>query len=212
MQRISFMSSRGAWSAAASDTIVLDHRQRAERNVPLTGVNGTQFEIALPADAALRGGDALVMDDGKLIEIVAAPELLAEARHADARIFARLAYHIGRSGLATEIQPKRIRFARNAALEETLKTLGAKVLHIEAPLEPDTGAFEAPQDAPAIAAHDHHHGHHHDHGQKHDHGHDHKHDHHSHDHKHAHDHKHGHDHKHDHGHDHDHKHDHGHKH
>ena len=221
MHRISFMSSHGAWRATAADTIVLDHRQRAGRHTPLKGVNGLEFEIALPDSVHLRGGDALVMDDGRLIEVVAAPEELAEARHADPRIFARLAYFAGKSGLAAEIQPKKIRFVRNEELEEQLKKLGAKILHIESPLEPDTGEFEEPQTAPAKAGHGHQHGHdhkhdhhgHHDHGHKHDHGHDHSHDH-RHDHDHAHKHDHGHDHKHEHhGHKHDHhdhKHDHAH--
>lgn len=221
MMRVTFMSARGAWNASAFDSIVLDHRQRAERDVPMTGVRGTQFEIALPASVTLRGGDALVLDDGRLIEIVAAPEELSEARHADPRIFARLAYHIGKAGLAAEIQDKRIRYSRNSATDDALRTLGARVLHIEAPLEPDTGAFEAPHTAPAPAAHSHDHGHDHKHGHEHDH--DHKHDHGrthekalGHGHKHEHvqhsDHEHADKHKHQHAHDHDDKHDHGHKH
>ncbi len=183
MNRASFMSSRGAWNAAAADTIVLDHRQRSERNIPLTGVRGTSFEIALPASVSLRGGDALVLDDGRLIEIVAAPEEIAEARlpaelASDARLFARLAYHVGKAGLAVEIQARRIRFSRNDALEHVLRTMGARIVHIEAPLEPDTGAFEPPATKPA-AVHDHgHHGHaHHDHDHKHGHKHEHAHGH-----------------------------------
>lgn len=195
MMRVTFMSARGAWNAAAADSVVLDHRQRAERGLPLKGVRGTQFEIALPADMRLRGGDALVLDDGRLIEIVAAPEELSEARHADPRIFARLAYHIGKAGLAVEIQDKRIRYSRDSATDDLLRTMGARILHIEAPLEPDTGVFEAPPvAAPAAHKHDHEHAHgaDHKHDDDHKHGGDHKHNHAGHgEHGHAHKHNHG---------------------
>jgi urease accessory protein len=224
MIRANFISTKGAWRATPADTIVLDYEGRHRRRVAMKATRGTEFLLDLPDAVVLRGGDALVLEDGRLIEIVAAPEELAEARCADARQLARVAYHIGNRHAPAEILANRLRIRRDHVLEEMVRGLGAKVSHIEAPFEPDTGAYEAPE-----PAHDHaHHGHsHHDH-RRHDHGrHDHAHHGHAHDeacgcddHGHAQDHKHGHDHKHDHKHDHahdhahghDHKHDHGHKH
>jgi len=222
MIRANFISTKGAWRATPADTIVLDYEGRHRRRVAMKATRGTEFLLDLPDAVVLRGGDALVLEDGRLIEIVAAPEELAEARCADARQLARVAYHIGNRHAPAEILANRLRIRRDHVLEEMVRGLGAKVSHIEAPFEPDTGAYEAPEPAQGHAHHDHaHHGHaHHGHAH-HDHAHhDHKHDEscgcEDHGHDHAHDHKH--DHKHDdahdhaHGHSHDHKHDHGHKH
>jgi urease accessory protein len=214
MIRANFISTKGAWHATPADTIVLDYDGRHRRRITMTGVRGTEFLLDLPDAVALRNGDALILEDGRLIEIVAAPEELAEVRCADPRQLARTAYHLGNRHVHVEVLANRLRIRRDHVLEDMVRGLGAKVAHIEAPFEPDSGAYEAAEA--------------HDHG-KHDHGHDHKHDHdhghdhgrsHDHDEKHAHkhdDHKHeAHDHKHDHAHDHkhdDHKHgDHGHKH
>lgn len=203
MIRANFISTKGAWQATPADTIVLDYEGRHRRRVAMTGTRGTQFLLDLPEAVALRGGDALILEDGRLIEIVAAPEELAEVRCADPRQLARLAYHIGNRHAQAEILANRIRIRRDHVVEEMARGLGAKVAHIEAPFEPDTGAYEP--------THDHAH---HDHGHK---GYDHKH---AHDHKHDHDHHHAHDDAcgcgdpaHDHGHKHDHAHgSHGHKH
>lgn len=198
MIRANFISTKGAWQAKAADSVVLDYEERHRRRVTMTGVRGTEFLLDLPEAIHIRGGDALVLEDGRLIEVVAAPEKLAEVRTTDPRLMVRLAYHLGNRHAPAEILAKAIRIRRDHVLEDMVKALGAKVMHIEAPFEPDGGAYEAP--AETHHQHGHHgHGHHaHGHGHKHDHGHDH----------HAHDHKHGsHDHGHDHGHAQDHVHD-----
>ena len=46
----------------------------------MTGTRGLEFLLDLENAVALRGGDALVLDDGRLVEVVAAPEPLLEIR------------------------------------------------------------------------------------------------------------------------------------
>jgi len=204
MIRANFISAKGAWQATPVDTIVLDYDGRHRRRIAMTGVRGTEFLLDLPDAVALRNGDALILEDGRLIEIVAAPEELAEVRCADARQLARTAYHLGNRHVHVEVLANRLRIRRDHVLEDMVRGLGAKVAHIEAPFEPDSGAYEAAE-AHAHGKHDHKH----DHGHKHDHDHKHEHDHdHGHKHEHAHEHgeKHAHKHGHDHGHDHKHQH------
>ena len=213
MIRANFISTKGAWQASAADTIVLDYEGRHRRRVTMTATRGTEFLLDLPEAVVLRGGDALILEDGRLIEIVAAPEELAEVRCGDPRQLARVAYHIGNRHVQAEILDNRLRMRRDHVLEDMVRGLGAKVSHIEAPFEPDTGAYEPVTQVKHVhkghAHHDHGHDHHdhkgHDHaahehgddcGCDHEHGHDHK-DH-KHDDKHAHAHAHGaHGHKHD---------------
>ena len=167
-------------AGSIADTVILDHAQRSGQPVTVTGVKGLAVAIELEQPARLRGDDVLELEDGTLVEVVAAPEPLIEARAADLAALARLAWHLGDRHVAIEVLPNRIRARRDEAIEALLKALGAKVTRIEAPFEPEGGAYAS---AHAHADHDHHRGHDHDHGlgHDHDHGHSHGHGHHHHD-------------------------------
>src|SRR5258708_1712784 len=71
------------WQEAAADTVVLDFDDRHRRRVAMTGTRGLEFLLDLENAIALRGGDALVLEDGRLIEVVAAPQPLLEIRGTD---------------------------------------------------------------------------------------------------------------------------------
>jgi urease accessory protein len=157
------------------DTVILDYERRSAQKTIVTGVKGTVVEIDLHQPARLRTDDLLVLDDGTLVEVVAAPEPLIEARAADVAGLARLAWHLGDRHVPVQVLPNRIRARRDGAIESLLASLGAKVALIEAPFEPEGGAY-AQQDDLSGDHHDHHHNHDHDHGHEHDHGHPHKHD------------------------------------
>jgi urease accessory protein len=187
------------WGQAPADTVVLDFDDRHRRRMAMTGTRGLEFLLDLENAVALRGGDALVLDDGRLIEVVAAPEPLVEIRGADPHHLIRVAWHLGNRHLPTQIMPKGLRIRRDHVIEEMVKGLGARVIEIEAPFDPEGGAY-------ASTGHDHghddhaHHGHgHHDHaGHDHSHGHGHDHYDHGHDEHGEHEHHHGDSHAHDH--------------
>jgi urease accessory protein len=146
----------------------------------------------------LRGGDALVLEDGRLIEVVAAAEPLLEIRGSDPHHLIRVAWHLGNRHLPTQIMPKALRIRRDHVIEAMVKGLGARVIEIEAPFDPEGGAYAggAHGHAHEDEVHHHHTGHDHAHGDAHDHGH--HHDHHHHDDHGDHEHHHGHSHAHDH--------------
>jgi urease accessory protein len=148
------------------DTVILDYSQRSAQKITVTGVKGGAIEIDLHVPARLRTDDLLLLDDGGLVEVVAAPEPLIEARAGDVAGLSRLAWHLGDRHIPIQVLPNRIRARRDAAIEALLASLGAKVSLIEAPFEPEGGAYAQSH------GHDHHHDHAHDH-----HGHSHDHDH-----------------------------------
>ena len=175
------------WTEAAADTVVLDFDDRHRRRMAMTGTRGLEFLLDLEEAVALRGGDALVLEDGRLIEVVAAPEPLVEIRGADPHHLVRIAWHLGNRHLPTQIVGKGLRIRRDHVIEDMVRGLGARVIVIEAPFDPEGGAYAG--------------GGHAGHGHGHDHHAHHSHDHHHHDHdKHDHDHHYGHSHAHDHGH------------
>ena len=151
-----------------------DSRQKSRLRTKL--VSGEEVALMLPRGEILRGGDLVTASDGRVIEVVAEPEKLL---HIESAELARVAYHLGNRHVPVQVGKDFLRIAADHVLGEMVKKLGAKVKEVEAPFEPEAGAYAG--------------GHHqHDemgHGGKiHDHVHDehcgHDHHHHDHDHKH----------------------------
>jgi urease accessory protein len=189
------------WTVAPADTVVLDFDGRHRRRMAMTGTRGLEFLLDLENAVALRGGDALVLDDGRLIEVVAAPEPLLEIRGTDPHHLVRVAWHLGNRHLPTQIMAKGLRIRRDHVIEAMVKGLGARVIEIKAPFDPEGGAYAGGGHAHAAesGSHDHaaHDGSSHDQGDHHHDGHHHD-DHHHHDEHCDHDHHHGDSHAHDH--------------
>ena len=185
------------WSEPPADTVVLDFDDRHRRRMAMTGTRGLEFLLDLENAVALRGGDALVLEDDRLVEVVAAPEPLVEIRCNDPQHLVRVAWHLGNRHLPTQITARGLRIRRDHVIEAMVKGLGARIIEIEAPFDPEGGAYAGGGHghAPAGEAHDHAgHDHSHDHGSHHDRDHGRHHDEHG-DHDHHHGDSHAHDHK-----------------
>ena len=94
------------------DTLLLDYEQRRAPAGTLAGLKGTPVEIALP-NARLATDDCLILEDGTLVEVVARPEPLIEARareccrHGAARLASRRPAYPGRIARAAGAGPAR---------------------------------------------------------------------------------------------------------
>jgi urease accessory protein len=169
------------WKETPADTVVLDFDDRHRRRMAMTGTRGLEFLLDLEHAIALRGGDALVLEDGRMIEVVAAPEPLLEIKGSDPHHLIRVAWHLGNRHLPTQLLPKALRIRRDHVIEAMVKGLGARVVEIEAPFDPEGGAYAGSAHGHAHEEHGHtghdhahghdpHPGHHHDHHHDHDHG------------------------------------------
>jgi urease accessory protein len=156
MVRAVRVSPAGTWNGAAADTVVLDYDQRHRRRLAMKGANGTEFLLDLAEAITLRDGDALVLEDRRLVAVRAAPEPLAEIVAHSAPELLRVAWHLGNRHLPAQLDGTRIRIRRDHVIEEMVEGLGAHVRHLEAPFDPEGGAY-------ASGGHHHHHGHDHHH-------------------------------------------------
>ena len=148
----------GDWNGTPIDSVVLDFDERYRRRFVMTGVGGLAFLLDLAEAAMLRGGDGLRLEDGRIVEVVAAPEPLAEIRAADPLALMRVAWHLGNRHLQTEMTAKALRVRRDPVIEDMVKGLGARVVPVEAPFNPEGGAYVQAE------ARGHEHGHEHGHG------------------------------------------------
>lgn len=140
--RATAVKSASAWSGAAADRILLRHDERHCRRVSLTASSGLAFVLDLPAATRLRGGEALILEDGRLIEVVAAREEIFEIRCADARHLARVAWHLGNRHVPVQVLGNALRIRCDHVVAEMLTRLGAHVVPLEAPFEPEAGAYD----------------------------------------------------------------------
>src|SRR6476659_7276047 len=140
-------------SARHVDSLILNSEQRRLQTGQFIGVNGTAIAAMLPEPILLRNGDALELDDGSIVDVVIEPEPLIEIRGNDLTHLARLAWHLGDRHVPVQILANRLRMRPEHALEAMLKGLGARFTAIEAPFDPEGGAY-------AHHAHAHDHPHH----------------------------------------------------
>jgi urease accessory protein len=143
VKRASRVLRAGAWRAPdAVDRVVLDAAERYRRRIALVAERGTRFLLDLADATVLRDGDGLLLDDGAVVAVAARPEPLVEIAAADAAALSRLAWHLGNRHTEVEICGNRLRMRRDHVLEEMLLGLGAQLTAIEAPFEPERGAYD----------------------------------------------------------------------
>ena len=152
---------RTAYKVEVRGQLRLPFESRQKSRLKARLVSGEEVGLKLPRGEILRGGDLVTASDGRVIEIVAEPEKLL---HIETKELAKIAYHLGNRHVPVQVGGDFLRIAQDHVLEEMVGKLGARVSHVEAPFEPEAGAYAG--------------GHHqHDemgHGGKiHDHGHDH---------------------------------------
>lgn len=139
----------------AIDTVVLDFDDRHRRRLAMTGEGGLAFLLDLAEAAALKDGDGLVLEDGRVVAVRAAPERLVEIEAASLGELVRIAWHLGNRHLPTQLLGDRLRIREDHVIAEMVHGLGGKVHAVEAPFDPEGGAYGHGR------VHSHEHGHHH---------------------------------------------------
>jgi urease accessory protein len=129
--------------SVAVDRLVLAFETRCKSRLRARLASGEECGLFLPRGTVLRGGNKLLGSDGRIVEVIAAPEALMEAVSGDPLALARAAYHLGNRHVAVHLLPGRLRFAADHVLGEMVRGLGLKLAEIEAPFEPESGAYGA---------------------------------------------------------------------
>jgi len=161
----------GSWDeAAAIDRVLVDFDRRHRRRIVLATEQGREVLLDLPQAVRLRDGDGLPVEGG-IVRVCARPEALLEIHAHDDGELVRIAWHLGNRHLPVQLLGERIRIRADHVIAEMVEGLGGHVEAIEAPFDPEPGAY-----AGGAGAGSHHH--HHDDDDDHQHGHQHGHHHH----------------------------------
>jgi urease accessory protein len=139
-------------------TLPFELRQKSRLKAELN--DGTEVGLMLPRGHLLRGGDCLLAEDGSVIRIEAADEVVSTVNNEDPLMIARASYHLGNRHVALQIGDGWLRYQHDHVLDDMVRGLGLEVICESAPFEPEGGAYGG-----HAHGHDHHHAHehHHDH-------------------------------------------------
>lgn len=132
----------GHWSGVATDAVVLAYDDRHRRRLAMKGERGVEFLLDLPEAIALQNGDGLVLEGGRMVEVRAKPEPLLVVEAKNAHHLTRLAWHLGNRHVPAAIEKSRILIRPDHVLAEMLAGLGAAVSAVEAPFDPEGGAYD----------------------------------------------------------------------
>ena len=148
-------------------TLELDWDVRQKSRFGATDSQARALAVFLPRGTVARGGDVLVAEDGSLIRVVDRPQPVLVVRHCIEHgspfDLTRAAYHLGNRHVPIELTPEHLQIEPDHVLADMLRAMHLTVVELQAPFEPEGGAY---------AAHGHgHHPAHHDHGHGHDHAH-----------------------------------------
>ncbi|MBV9567522.1 MAG: urease accessory protein UreE [Hyphomicrobiales bacterium] len=143
-------------AAQITDSVTLDHEDRYRRRAVLSCAGGLEVLLDLDKPSRLEDGDALKLDDGRLVRVVAAVEELVEITSDNPARLLRAGWHLGNRHTEAEITAEAIYVAKDHVLVEMLRGLGLTVRPVSRPFRPERGAYE------------HHHGHDHTHQKGHD--------------------------------------------
>jgi urease accessory protein len=156
---------RSAYKLDVKGQLRLAFEQRQKSRLKTQLVSGEEVALMLPRGEILRGGDLVTASDGRVIEVIAEPEKLL---HIESDALAKIAYHLGNRHVPVQVGEGFLRIAVDHVLEEMVTKLGAKVKQVEAPFEPEAGAYAGGHHQHDEMGHGGKiHEHHHDHDHKH---------------------------------------------
>jgi urease accessory protein len=140
----------GSWDPAKEvDRVSIDFDRRHRRRILLATDTGKELLLDLPQAARLRHGEGLALDDGGVVRVCAKPEPLLEIHAHDEGELVRIAWHLGNRHLPVQLLGDRIRIRADHVIEEMVEGLGGHVETIDAPFDPEAGAY--------AGGHQHHH-------------------------------------------------------
>lgn len=132
-------------AAGSRDKVELDFDDRTRRRAVFVTFRGKEIVLDQAHSHHLRGGQAFVLEDGSVVEIAAKPEPLLAIRCADGATLVRIAWHLGNRHLATQIKADgdggELRIRQDHVIEAMATGLGGICYHLDAPFDPEGGAY-----------------------------------------------------------------------
>ena len=144
-------------------TVALDWDVRQKSRFDATDSTGRVIGVFLPRGTLVRGGDVLVLEDGSLVRVQAAPQdvlrITACAEHGSPFDLTRAAYHLGNRHVPIELKPDHLKIEPDHVLAAMLRAMHMTVVTVQEAFEPEGGAYSSQGHSHGAHSHRDHHAH-----------------------------------------------------
>jgi urease accessory protein len=123
------------------EIVVMDSSARHIRRKLITLKHGDEVLVDLEKTVKLEDHDCLLLEDGRLVQIIASDEELMEVKARDAAHLTQLAWHIGNRHLEAQIEATRILIRRDHVIAKMLEQQGATIKLVRETFTPEHGAY-----------------------------------------------------------------------
>lgn len=165
------LTKRASADTLADTTVTLSIEKRVKSRLRVMLDDGREAGILLTRGEVLQQGDKLLSEQGVAVEVLAANEELSVVNCTDAHTFARVCYHLGNRHVPVQIvagvgSSGSVSYLHDHVLDDMLRGFGLEVEVVQAPFNPEAGAYGG-----GHVAHGHSHSHSHSHSSGHGHSH-----------------------------------------
>jgi urease accessory protein len=127
----------------AQATLCMPFELRQKSRLRTALISGEEVGLNLERGYVLRGGDCLLADDGRVIQVIAADENVSVVTSNDPWQLARAAYHLGNRHVPVQVGSGWLRYINDHVLDDMVRGLGLTVESTVLPFEPEAGAYAA---------------------------------------------------------------------
>jgi urease accessory protein len=124
--------------------VTLAYLDRHRRRIRLVSDAGETFLLDLRHAQHLADGDGLELDSGGYIRVRAAAEPVLEIAADDRAALLRIAWHLGNRHLPLQVAGDRLRIRADHVIAEMVAGLGGRLTELDAPFDPEIGAYAGP--------------------------------------------------------------------
>ncbi len=125
----------------ATESVELTFDQRERSRLRATLASGEDIGIQLRVGSMLSHGDKLALQDGRIVEVIAADESLHEVRAANVTQLARIAYHVGNRHVPLQVADDHLLMLPDHVLRAMVEGLGGTVTEVRRGFQPESGAY-----------------------------------------------------------------------
>ena len=128
-----------------ASSVELDWDVRQKSRFDASDSTGRHIGVFLPRGTVVRGGDVLLAEDGSLIQVIAAAQVVLKITHCTAHgtpyDLIRAAYHLGNRHVPIELTPDHLKIEPDHVLADMLRAMHLVVHTVHEAFEPENGAY-----------------------------------------------------------------------
>jgi urease accessory protein len=121
--------------------VIASFEERQKSRYRTETLDGKALAWIVERGYVLKDGDVLKCNDGTLVAVQCATEDVSDVSSSDAHTLLRVAYHLGNRHVPLQVEPSLLRYQRDHVLDDMVRGLGLTVEHVEAPFQPESGAY-----------------------------------------------------------------------